>query len=297
MTVFQSPVPGTKRLLGLGCSRKMKPFCPFRLFAGPVDPNASIAGFRIAEFSAWHNHGAKDQGEWVPRKVKNKGKKRKLYSLGDISDEEEDGAEMMLEDDPLPLRKAVRTSVVEASPGPSRASTSEQYAPAPAFTPRPSPLSRSKAVASNSNAHSSAPPLFYFNQPAPQTANRPPAPAQQRPTPYPPPPTRQLSQPHPSVPAETLASPHLKPFSTVVAEWTTFLTHLEPSLTYLAHTLASPSLGCTPALFFSKGTDDEMRMKLLERVEGIALWPRMILMERVATSGRKVWSEMGDAES
>ncbi|KAL8286689.1 hypothetical protein RQP46_004217 [Phenoliferia psychrophenolica] len=435
VTVFQSPVPGTKRLLGLGCSRKTKPFCPFRLFAGPVDPNLSAAGFRLVEFSETHNHPARDQGEWIPRKTKGgKIKKRKMSGSRDGSPDDDgegdgDGDETM-EDAPssssaqyVPTpyipKKVPRTSIAETSPAIVRANgngNGSEHVTAAAFGSRPSPLSRFNAVASTSRPATSTPPLLYFNQPPPQASSRnqppppaPPAPqapqASARPYEPTPPPQRALPLPPPpsfyganppshtashmpihtthtanqtaNTPNQTavhshtanshnhsgnsysgnmhsghshsvnphshangvpsgnshsgnshsgnshsgnsyggnshtinqhsvnpasgnphshtngVSSPYGQPLATAQAEWTTFLARLEPSLTYLASSLASPALGCTPALFFSSGTSDEMRMSLLERVEGIPLWPRMVLMEKVATSGAKVWSEMG----
>lgn len=44
--------------------------------------------------------------------------------------------------------------------------------------------------------------------------------------------------------------------------------------------------------FFAPGVDDELRMELLASVEGISLWPRMRLMEKIAKSGVVVWEEL-----
>lgn len=267
----------------------MKPFCPFRIFAGPVDVSSTAAGFRVAEISATHNHPPRDQGPWVPRKLPGK-KKRKISSVGgdsrDVSPDD-DGEDIDLETEAVvagPSKIAKLSVASEASPVLARASGG---------SPARSPLSRFNAATESSNSPSKAPPLLYFNQPQPQPYHsQPPRP----PTLPPPPATQSSSGPayagHANGVQPSSSNRFSKPYAIALAEWKTFLARLDPTLTHLAEHLASPSLGCTPSTFFGGGTDDEIRMKLLERVEGIALWPRMVLMERVATSGAKVWAEI-----
>ncbi|KAK4696621.1 hypothetical protein P7C70_g8345, partial [Phenoliferia sp. Uapishka_3] len=293
VTVFQSPVLGTKRLLGLGCSRKSKPFCPFRLFAGPVDVGSITGAFTIVEVTSSHNHPARDQGPWVPRKSKLTKKKRKSSSGDNASkdgspDDLEGYEDEQMEDvrysvKPSP-KKARRVSTAESSPAPSTTGSEARLQQTASVKPgllETRPVNRWDASQSSSQLQPQpgAPPLYYFDQPAPR-AQPPPLPIQ-------------------SIPASTTSSyqhassANNMSYSNALAEWTAFLNRLEPSLVHIATKLAAPSLGCTPSAFFAEGADDEMRMKLLERVEGIALWPRMMLMERVARIGVSTWNDMG----
>ncbi|KAM0746441.1 hypothetical protein T439DRAFT_329877 [Meredithblackwellia eburnea MCA 4105] len=286
VAVFQSPVLGTKRLLGLRCSRRgPPPHCPFKIYAGSLEKDDWNKGFKVVEITKKHNHLPVPQGDWEKRRMKRK-KKEEGSADEDGSDDEDDV-------DTAPSgsgRKVVAPVPVLAngSAGGSGGNKKMFHITGAAFgarqdrgiVPRGPPASTSATTApplqqtpsgSGSDTYINQP--LYFDPPA-----RIPRPGVGAPTSVP------AARPAPTV--------HIQPYLLTQTQWSTYLQHLDPNLAFLSEALAQPSLGCSPGTFFAEGADDEMRMRLLERVEGIPLWPRLVLMEKVAKSGKEVFERL-----